>query len=214
MRAKGRARRELTRRQRDILDYIEARVQEDGRPPTQDEIKDAFGLRSAFGVRQHLRLISEKGYIELCQGKSRGIRILGGHRRLRFRVRRIPIVGRIAAGAPILAEEHVEDWIAIGDEIYPRGELFALRVSGDSMVKVGVNSGDLAVIRRQPCVENGEIGAVSVNGEVTLKRVLIQRDGVLLKAENDAVANIRIKGAPGSEIRVLGLYVGLIRRAR
>ncbi len=213
MLATGQERAELTARQKEILAFIQARIHDDGMPPTHDEIKDAFGLRSAFGVRQHLRLIRDKGHIQLFPGMSRGIRISRVAPEVPTLTRQIPVLGRIAAGEPILAEEHVEGWITVDDELYPRGGLFALRVQGDSMVNVGINSGDLAVVRQQPRVENGQIAAVQRGDEATLKRVYTYTGRMVLKAENDTVSDICIENDPSTVVRVLGLYVGLIRQA-
>ena len=253
MHGNGSTPRRLTKTQERILAYVQACVRDDGIPPTHDEIRRRFDLRSTYGVRQHLRLIKNKGYIELLSGKSRGIRLLTppvqtgltadavaecprisrkDAKRVGLRVfsRRfvgsnatfagsagiaeIPIVGRIAAGQPILAEEHLEGRIAVSAELFPPGVLFALRVKGESMVNVGIRTGDLAVIRRQARVENGQIGAVLRDDEATLKRVYVFGDHVCLKAENDTEPDMRIDKGTGVRVDVLGLYVGLIRQAR
>ena len=204
----------LTDKQECLLRYIYERVQKDGMPPTHDEIKEQFGLSSAFGVRQHLRLLQRKGYIELCPGKSRGIRVLRDADREQRRVLKIPIVGRIAAGRPILAVENLDGSVEVSDNLFPHGLLFGLRVQGNSMVKAGINSGDLAVIRQQPAVDNGQIAAVQVFDEATLKRVFVGRNRIRLKAENDDVPDIRVEASGGTDVHILGLYVGLIRYAR
>lgn len=204
----------LTRQQGRILEYIRERVRVDGMPPTHEEIAREFGLKSAFGVRQHLRLIQNKGYIDLCPGKSRGIRVSTKKEGGRNGLVEIPLVGRIAAGQPILAEAHLEGCIRVSDVLFPPGMLFALRVRGDSMVKVGIRSGDLAVIRQQPIVANGQIAAVLLGDEATLKRFCARDGYVCLKAENDDVSDILIDNRPDVELRILGLYVGLIRQAR
>jgi repressor LexA len=190
-------------------------VRDEGMPPTHEEIRRKFGLQSTYGVRQHLRLIKNKGYIELLPGKSRGIRVLGPVvEDAPQGIADIPIVGRIAAGQPILAEEHLEGRIAVSAELFPPGVLFALRVKGESMVNVGIQTGDLAVIRQQAGVENGQIGAVLRDDEATLKRVYVFADHLRLKAENDSEPDIRIAKGAGVRVDVLGLYVGLIRQAR
>jgi repressor LexA len=204
----------LTDQQERILDYIRGRVRHDGMPPTHDEIKEQFGLKSAFGVRQHLRLLQSKRRIEICPGKSRGIRILPENSEDRCGLLSIPIVGRIAAGQPILAEENLDGSIEVGDDLFPGGVLFALRVEGSSMVKAGINTGDMAVIRQQPAVENGQIAAVLRGNEATLKRWYAHDDYVCLAAENDDIPDIRVEKGSGIDVRVLGLYVGLIRRVR
>lgn len=205
---------DLTGKQSRILTYICSRVQADGLPPTHEEIRRAFKLRSANGVRQHLRLIRNKGYIELYPGKSRGIRVLTMTADfLQKSLVNIPVVGQIAAGKPILAEENVEDHIAVSGGLFPHGDLFALRVEGDSMTNVGITSGDLAVIRQQPTVDNGRIAAVLSGNEATLKRIYAGKDHIRLEAENDDVADIVITKVQGIDVRILGLYVGVIRRA-
>jgi len=205
----------LTEKQKQIVAYIRTRVERDGMPPTHDEIKREFRLGSAFGVRQHLRLIAKKGHIEVFPGKSRGIHCLpveGSEER--SGLRDIPIVGRIAAGQPILAEEHRDGSLLVGEGLFPQGVLFALRVRGTSMIKVGIQSGDLAIIRQQPKVENDEIAAVLLGNEATLKRFCHDHGRVTLKAENDDEPDIPVDDRLGVEMRILGLYVGLIRQAR
>ncbi len=204
----------LTRAQRKILDYVLARVNLEGMPPTHDEIAEQFGYRSSFSVREHLRLIKNKGYIDLYAGKSRGIRVLSKTAGKSSGLVQIPIVGHIAAGRPILAQEHIEGRISISDDLFPHGALFVLRVVGESMVNVGIRSGDMAVIRQQEVVENGEIAAVLLDDEATLKRFYHYKNHVRLKAENDQMADIRIENCPETPLRILGLYVGLIRQAR
>lgn len=202
----------LTKKQERIVDYIRARVWRDGMPPTHDEIKREFGLRSAFGVRQHLRLIQNKGYIETLPGKSRGIHLWQKEPGERRGLLDIPIVGRIAAGQPILAEEHMDGSIAVGADLFPGGVLFAVRVRGVSMIKVGIRTGDLAIIRQQAEVESGEIAAVLLDNEATLKRFCSDHGRICLKNENDEEADIPIDDRLGPNMRILGLYVGLIRQ--
>ena len=121
MKTDSQARKPLTEMQEKVLAYIQARVLDDGMPPTHEEIRCAFGLKSSYGVRQHLRLIRDKGYIDLCAGKSRGIRLQAPAREEPCGFREIPIVGQIAAGRPILAEEHLDGRIAISAELFPSG---------------------------------------------------------------------------------------------
>ena len=207
---------QLTKRQGRILTFIQKCICDEGMPPTHDEIRNEFGLKSAFGVRQHLELIQKKGYIELCAGKSRGIRVLlpAVDDALPLGVTEIPVVGHIAAGQPILAEEQLERKIPISASLFPKGVRFALWVRGDSMVKVGITDGDLAVIRQQERVEDGEIAAVQIGDEATLKRVYVGSGGIRLKAENDAFPDMTFSNGSGAEVHVLGRYVGLIRSLR
>jgi repressor LexA len=204
----------LTSSQQRILDYILARIEREGMPPTHDEIAAEFGYQSSFSVRQHLRLIKNKGYVDLYPGKSRGIKVRIKPASMPAGLIEIPVIGRIAAGRPILAEEQIEDRIRISDNLFPSGVLFVLRVEGNSMINVGIESGDMAVIRQQADVNNGEIAAVSLHDEATLKRFYLRKNYVCLKSENEDVADIRIENNPGMQVRILGLYVGLIRQAR
>lgn len=204
----------LTPQQNRILEYIRTRVRTDCLPPTHDEIKHEFGLSSAFGVRQHLRLLRNKGYIDLCPGKSRGIKLAARKADDSSRLVDIPLVGRIAAGAPVLAEQNIEERISVSDSLFPNGVLFALRVRGESMIDVGIRTGDLAIIRQQATVDNGQIAAVLLGEDATLKRFHLRGDQVCLRAENKDTPDIMVKNAPGVDLRILGLYVGLIRQAR
>jgi len=206
----------LAKRQGKILTFIQKCISDEGKPPTHDEIRREFGLKSTSGVRQHLKLIQKKGYIELCAGKSRGIRVLlpAVDDVVPSGVMEIPVVGCIAAGLPILAEEQLEQKIAVSEALFPRGVLFALRVQGNSMVKVGITDGDLAVIRQQERVEDGEIAAVQIGDEATLKRVYAGSGKIRLKAENDAFPDRVFANGSGADIHVLGRYVGLIRSLR
>ena len=206
----------LTDPQEKILTFIRERIRDEGRPPTHDEIRREFGLKSAFGVRQHLRLIQEKGHIALSTGKSRGIRVLlpAVGDVMPYDATKISVVGRIAAGRPMLAEEQVERTIRVSDTLFPKGVLFALWVRGDSMTKVGINDGDLAVIRQQAKVEDGEIAAVQIGDEATLKRVYVGSHRIRLKAENDTFPDMLFSNGGDADVRILGRYVGLIRSLR
>jgi repressor LexA len=119
-----------------------------------------------------------------------------------------------AAGRPILAEEQIEDRICVSRKLFPSGVLFVLRIEGKSMINVGINPGDLAIIRQQENISNGEIAAVLINEEAMLKRFYLRKNYVCLKAGNEHFADIRIENNSDTQIRVLSLYVGLIRQAR
>jgi repressor LexA len=204
----------LTKLQRKILDFIHARAEREGMPPTHDEIAAEFGYRSSFNVRQHLSLIKKKGYLDIYPGKSRGIKVHVRPNDAHADFVEMPIVGRIAAGVPIFAEEQIEDRICVSRKLFPSGMLFVLRIEGNSMINVGINPGDLAIIRQQENINNGEIAAVLLNEAATLKRFYLRKNYVCLKAENEHFADIRIENNSDTQIRVLGLYVGLIRQVR
>ncbi len=202
----------LTPRQSKIYEFIVAWQKGNGYPPTQAEICDHFGFGSLTAVRSHLVLIEKKGYIHRNCGKARGIRLaLSLAPLLRQREDSIPLLGVIAAGVPIWAEQNFGDYLPIPPAFFGGGELFALHVSGDSMTGAGIKNRDIAVIHKQDCVENGEIAAVLIEQEATLKRVYSSPDLLVLKAENPAFEDLRYTKGEIETILILGRYQGIIR---
>lgn len=206
----------LTPRQRQILTWIAEQSTRSGSPPTRQEIASAFGFRSANAAEEHLRALARKGAIEMAPGRSRGIRVVttpgspgasAGHARPPAR---LPLIGRVAAGSPILAVENVESELAVDAALFhPRAD-YLLRVHGDSMTGVGILDGDLLAVHRSPSAASGQIVVARIGEEVTVKR--LQRDGdhVRLCAENPAYAPIEVD--PMREDFVLeGLAVGVVR---
>ena len=203
----------LTQRQAEIIAFIRECLKENGVPPTHNEIATQFGLKGTYGVRQHLRLMEKKGYLHLSQGKARGIRLTSAISPLYDReIHEIPLLGRIAAGQPVLAVENVEDHLRISTGVFQGNDLFALRVQGDSMINAGIKAGDIAIINQQPEVHNGEIAAVLIEDEATLKRVMLEQNRVRLKAENDHFQDIIITSETDRSFRIAGRFVGLIRQ--
>lgn len=201
----------LTAKQSEICAFIQACQVRNGYPPTQAEICDHFGFHSLNAVRSHLMLIEKKGYIRLNCGKARGIHlsVLPEHL-IRQQENSIPLLGNIAAGVPIWAEQNFERYLPIPPALFGRGELFALRVLGDSMIGAGIRNGDIAVIQRKDYVENGAIAAVLIEREATLKRVYLSSESLVLKSDNPVFKDL--KYAAGSDfIRILGRYQGIIR---
>lgn len=204
---------DLTRRQAEILEFIRKCLREVGVPPTHHEIAERFGLKGTYGVRQHLSLMEKKGHLRLIHGKSRGISLTSPISPDPGRnICAIPLIGLIAAGKPILAVENVEEYLRVGVGIFHGRNLFALRVRGDSMINIGIAEGDIAIINQQPRVNNGEIAAVTLDDEATLKRVILGQNCVRLRAENDRYQDIVITSKSDREFRIAGKYVGLIRR--
>ena len=201
-------RRRLTDRQRAILDYVGAQVAACGRPPTVRELCKAFHIASPRGVSDHLLALETKGYIRRAPLKSRGIELCdqpGG----------IPIVGDVAAGHPILAVENLTGSLEL-DTAFGQGELFAVRVKGDSMLQCGILNGDHVVVRRQPEIRNGAVAVVYLNGEATVKRIYKTRAGYRLQPANDAYNPIEVdQPKPGEEsgtdFRIAGPVVGVVR---
>lgn len=203
----------LTQRQAEILSFLRKFIEENGVPPTHSEIAIQFELKGTYGVRQHLRLMEKKGYLRLSPGKARGIMLTSAVSPLYDQeIHEIPLLGHIAAGQPVLAVENVEDHLKIGAGVFQGKDLFALRVQGDSMINAGINAGDIAIINQQPEVHNGEIAAVLIDDEATLKRVMLEQNRVRLKAENDHFQDIIITSETDRRFCIAGRFVGLIRQ--
>lgn len=198
--------KELTDRQRKILAYI-IQFQEERRcPPTFREIGRHFRIASTNGVSRHLKALEKKGYIRMAR-TFRGIEVVEEYRPGEG----VPILGRIAAGRPIEAVENFDGSLNVQELFGRPPSVFALRVQGDSMVKAGIRDGDMVVIRAQPRVENGEIGAAVVEGEATVKRIYVEGDRIRLVPENDAYEP-REYGREDAGVRILGRVVGLVRK--
>ena len=202
----------LTDKQSKIYAFIGTWQMKNGYPPTQKEIQNHFGFGSLNAVRSHLALIEKKGYIRLNCGKSRGIQLASLPAPI-FRQQEnfIPLLGSIAAGVPIWAEQNFEDHLPIPPSLFGGGELFALHVIGDSMTGAGIKHGDIAVIKKQDCVENGKIAAVLIEQEVTLKRVSLSSELLVLKSENPAFEDLKFAAGKSDFIRILGRYRGIVR---
>lgn len=183
---------------------------DNGYPPTQAEIREHFGFGSINTVRGHLVLIEKKGYIRLNVGKARGIQFATEPVFLP-QDNSIPLLGRIAAGVPVWAEQNIEDHIPIPPALFGGGELFALHVFGDSMKGAGIRNGDIAIIQKRDFVENGEIAAVLIEREATLKRVYLAANSLVLKAENPAFEDLKFVKGKSDLIRILGRYQGIVR---
>jgi repressor LexA len=202
----------LTDKQSKIRDFICESQMEKGYPPTQAEISDHFGFRSLNAVRAHLLLIEKKGYIHLNGGKARGIQLASlPAQAIQQQENSIPLLGSIAAGVPIWAEQNFKGYLPIPPVLFGGGEVFALRVLGDSMTGAGIRNGDIAVIQRTDCVENGEIAAVLIEHEATLKRVYLSSKSLVLKSENPAFKDLKYAVGNSDVIRILGRYQGIIR---
>jgi len=198
----------LTEPQQRIVDFIADRQAQSGSSPTVREIAEHFGYKSPNSVRQHLRLIEQKGHLHRWPGKARGITVRD--RPGRANLVDVPVVGTVAAGRPITAAENFEGSIALDRELFRERDLFTLRVKGDSMKGIGILDGDMAVIQRGASVENGEVAAVIVEDEATLKRVIKDGPRIRLRAENKAYSDIVVE--QDRELHVAGKLVGVIRK--
>ncbi|WP_319406286.1 transcriptional repressor LexA [uncultured Desulfosarcina sp.] len=204
--------KDLTDKQSKIRDFIAEWQIDNGYPPTQAEIRDYFKFSSLNAVRSHLVLIEKKGYIRLDSGKARGIHLTTPPTKIiRQQEDSIPLLGNIAAGIPIWAEQNFEDHLPISPALFGNGELFALHVRGDSMTGAGIRNGDIAVIQRQDVVENGEIAAVLIENEATLKRFYLSYNSLVLKSDNPAYKDLKYAKGNSDLIHILGRYRGIVR---
>ena len=209
----GAERSELTGRQRQILDYILRTVHDRGYPPSVREIGDAVGLNSPSTVHSHLSALTKAGYLRRDPSKPRAIEVLDdGHDEsslVRAPVRDVPLVGRIAAGSPILADQDIEEIYPLPTELVGKEPVFMLRVRGDSMIDAGIFDGDYVVVKRQPDARDGQMVAALVDGEeATVKRIQRMDNRVILKAENpDYPPMVFSEG-----VDILGVVVAVLRR--
>jgi repressor LexA len=201
---------ELTTRQRQVFDFVQARLEETGSTPTLEEICSHFRFKSTNAAREHLRLIEQKGYLERRPHCARGIRVTRGKTSL-DEIVRVPLIGRIAAGKPVQAFEEVEFEIPLPRAFWRGDNLFALRVRGDSMVGAGIFDGDIAIVNAQPEAANGEIAAVIIGEDTTLKRIFRSKAGVRLRAENPKYQDVVFERAAANAARVAGVLVGILR---
>lgn len=204
--------KDLTPKQLQMVELIDEWQTKNGHPPTLAEISEHFGFGSLNAVRSHLLLIEKKGYLRLSSGKARGIQLVSLPTSIiRQQENSIPILGRIAAGVPIWAEQNLEGSLPVPPTMFGGGDLFALHVFGDSMTGAGINNGDIAVIKRADRVENGEIAAVLVEQEATLKRVYLSSKLLVLKSENPAFSDLSYDLGKSDFVRILGRFKGIIR---
>jgi repressor LexA len=196
----------LTARQAEILALIRSYIAEEGCPPTRAEIAATLGFRSPNAAEDHLRALERKGAIEMIPGSSRGIRLLD--EAVEYG---LPVVGRVAAGEPILAEQNIEDYCQIeADTFHPRAD-YLLRVKGDSMKDIGIHDGDLLAVHRTPHAENGQIVVARLDDEVTVKRFRQRGSIVRLLPENQAYEPIRVD-LREQVLEIEGLAVGIVRK--
>ena len=198
----------LTDRQKQIYDFLSVTVRENGYAPSIPEIGKRFKITSTRGVFDHLKALEKKGYIKRVGTRAIDIVSQSGRSGLP-QAKEIPIVGRIRAGAPVLAEENIEGFLTVGNEIARGKEIFALKVKGDSMIDDGILEGDHVIIRRQDTAEDGDIVCALIGDEATLKRFYRRGREVTLKPANPNYEPIIVKKG---EFRILGKATGVIRK--
>ena len=213
----------LTPRQQQILDLIQTAIAQSGAPPTRAEIATALGFKSANAAEEHLQALARKGVIDLVSGTSRGIRLrsdavrsINAARGTQFSLPipgltqlALPLVGRVAAGSPILAQEHVEQTWCVESSLFDRKPDYLLKVRGMSMRDVGILDGDLLAVQQTREARNGQIIVARIGEEVTVKRLRRTAHAIELLPENPDFSIIVVQ--PGEPFEIEGLAVGLIR---
>ncbi len=205
--------KELTTRQRQIFEFIKRSVTDLGRPPSLREIGDKFKINSTNGVRTVLDALERKGYIRRSRYLSRGIEIIKEapeHLDPKHQVM-VPLVGRVAAGTPLWAEQNIEGTFCIDRTFVPGEQIFALRVKGDSMIEAGILDGDYVLVRRQQTADRGDIVVAQVGDEATVKRYIPEKKRIRLEPANPDYGPIIVeRGSPG--FAIAGKVIGLLRK--
>lgn len=197
----------ITAKQQEILEYIKQTILLKGYPPAVREICEAVQLKSTSSVHSHLETLEKNGYIRRDPTKPRTIEILDDTFGLtRREMVQVPILGSVAAGQPLLAEEQIEDYFPIPASILPNSETFMLRVKGDSMINIGIFSGDQVIVSRCNTARNGEIVVALVDDSATVKRFFKEDGHYRLQPENDAMEPIIVP-----QVEILGKVIGLFR---
>jgi len=201
--------RRLTERRRQILDYIAQATDERGYPPTVREIGGAVGLRSSSSVHFHLRALQEMGLLSRDGSLTRALRVVGSKTRPRAQpeLRWVPVLGQVAAGSPIVADEEHGEQVALPAHLVPNGEVFMLRVEGDSMIDKGILHGDQVIVARTQTAQNGDTVVALLDDEATVKLFYRHGDQVELRPANSALAPIFTE-----DVRILGKVTGLVRQ--
>lgn len=200
--------KELTDRQRAILEYIRRQVADRGMAPTIREIGRKFAIASTNGVRTHLTALTRKGYIRKHDHLSRGLELIDN---VVQSIGRVPLVGTVPAGLPIDAVENIEGEIAVDLSFLPKGDSFALNVIGDSMINAGIHDGDTVLVRKQRVAQRGDIVVAIIDEEATVKRYFPTNKHIRLQPENDDFEPIIVDRTSG-QFRIAGKVVGLLRK--
>ncbi|MNP27171.1 LexA repressor [compost metagenome] len=196
----------LNKQEQRVFDYIKEQIKEKGYPPSVREICAALGFKSTSSAHQYIWKLAEKGLISKADLKTRAMRIVGEQSTIA-----LPIVGKVAAGEPILAQENIEDYFTIGESFFNKDSLkndnFVLKVQGESMINAGINNGDYIIVSKQNTSRNGEIVVAMIEGEATVKTFYKEKDYVRLQPENDNMDPILVRN-----VEILGKVVGLFRK--
>jgi repressor LexA len=209
----------LTSRQEEVLDYLRQALEKGGAPPSYREIGERFGIKSTNGVKVLLDALERKGYLQRVAGRARALELTDAARAdsraqlLELSVRSVPLLGRVAAGEPILAVEHVEETLQVDAQLLRGEENFALEVRGDSMVEAGILDGDLVFAQMQDSARAGDMVVALIGEEATVKFYFPETGRVRLQPANPRYEPIFVEPA-SPEFRIAGKVVGLMRRYR
>ena len=196
----------LNDKEKKVLEYIKKQIKDTGYPPSVREICAALGFKSTSSAHQYIWRLAEKGYIDKGDLKTRAIRVVGTESTIS-----VPIVGKVAAGEPILATENIEDYMSIGESFFTKDALqndnFILKVQGESMIEAGINDGDYIIVTKQSTARNGQIVVAMIEGEATVKTFYKEDGYIRLQPENSTMDPRIVK-----DCQILGKVIGLFRK--
>lgn len=194
-------------KQQEILEYIKSQILDRGFPPTVRDICEAVHLKSTSSVHSHLETLEKNGYIRRDPTKPRAIEILDdSFNFMRREIVNVPMLGRVAAGEPLFAEQNIENYFPIPTEFMPNNQTFMLKVKGDSMIKIGILDGDFILVEQCQTARNGEVIVALVEDGATVKRFFKEEGIIRLQPENDALAPIIVE-----DVQILGKVIGVFR---
>ena len=205
----------LTKRQAQILSFIKTHIQYSGFPPTISEIQGQFSFKSPNAVQEHLKALVRKGQIRRNPNQWRGLELMAANKSrdeaTQYSTVSVPLIGRVTAGLPVLAEENFEGTISVDRSLVGRAtRLFALHVRGDSMIKAGIYDGDIAIAQQQSVADHGDIIIALLGDEGTVKKFYCKKKVIILQPENDTMQPIKISG--GSDFKILGKVIATLHR--
>ena len=201
----------ISKKQEEILSFIKSEILKKGYPPAVREICEAVHLKSTSSVHSHLETLEKNGYIRRDPTKPRAIEIIDDEFSLtRRETVNVPIVGTVAAGVPILARQNIENYFPIPSEFMPNAQTFMLRVKGDSMINIGINSGDLVLVEQRNDARNGDVVVALVEDSATVKTFYKEKGHVRLQPENDSMDPIIVN----NDLQILGKVFGVFRLMR
>lgn len=199
---------DLNEKEQKVLDFIIVQVKDTGYPPSVREICKAVGFKSTCSAHQYIKRLTDKGYLEKSDLKMRALKVIEDKKEDTIS---LPIVGKVAAGEPILATENIEDYFSVGESFFSKDSLknnnFVLRVQGESMINAGINNGDFIVVSKQSTARNGEIVVAMIDGDATVKTYYKEKSYIRLQPENDTMDPII-----SDKVEIIGKVIGLFRK--